>query len=80
MSTEEAISVPPPPPAHEQAMPDANGGLEEHPSATDHMDVEQPREPEPGSPTDSHPPTQPLHHNGRPGYREKQVKVLILSS
>ena len=41
------------------------------------MEVEQGRGPEPESPVEPTTPTQPSHA-GRPGYREKQVKVLIL--
>lgn len=57
--------------------PVENVGDSEAMPISDPMEVEQGRGHEPGSPAEPHPPTQPLHA-GRPGYREKQVKVLIL--
>lgn len=77
MSTEETSATTMPALAsQEHDTPDMAGGDEEPLPAPDTMDIEQPRETQPGSPTDSHAQS---HSNGRAGYREKQVKVLILS-
>ena len=74
MSTEEANLAPMITPQDHSVE---NVGDGEAVPMSDPVEVEQGRGPEPESPVEPHPPTQPLHA-GRPGYREKQVKVLIL--